>query len=178
MPAIACQSIRVNHNLGHVGAWLPRPTEAPQLLGWSLSWILPALVAYSERKDFVYIEQDCLAFGNWQTSIMADVEAKDLNVAIGRCPANIAACEQSLFWVRWQTIPLFVAAYLAIPESDAVMLPEEKFVKLMNDRPDLKIGFHDLPGGRARPLPYDAPAWYAQHITPEEMAELKRRGLL
>lgn len=174
---LSCEVIRIYNNLGHIGQWIGNK-EAPQILGWSMSWIIPALVAYSERRDFVYIEQDCLCFGNWLETIQKDMVQKNLNVAIGRCPASIAACEQSLFYVKCHIIPNFVSAYMSFLASDAVLLPEEKFVKMMMDWPPLGIGYHTLPGGRARPLPYDAPAWYAQKFSPQEIQELQRRKLI
>ena len=60
--------IRIDNNLGHVGGHLEK--FRPHLLGWSMSWILPAWVAYSEQRDFIYIEQDCLVFGDWEKSIL------------------------------------------------------------------------------------------------------------
>jgi len=167
--------LKFNHNLGHVGDWIGRPS--PKLLGWSMSWIIPAMIAYSEQKDFLYIEQDCLCFGNWLETLAKEVRDRNLKAAFGTAPFSIAACEQSLFWVRCDFIPDFISQYIAIPESDSEKLPEQKFQELLM-RPDSWIATFNLKVCRSRPLPFDSTAWYAQKFSIEEMSELRARKLV
>ena len=166
--------IKIHNNLGHVGSHLGK--HRPHMLGWSMSWILPALVAYSEQRDFIYVESDCLVFGDWESSIINEAKEHNFKAVFGKGVANIAPCEQSLFWIEWDFITEFVNRYLSFPEGDGLMLPEAKFA--MMAKGDLRISTFSLGVGRDRPLPYDAPSWYAQHITDAEMQELKNRKLI
>lgn len=156
------QIIRVHNNLGpntDVG-----PTHS-RLLGWSMSWIIPAMIAYSEQCDFVYKEQDCLAFGDWLPEIC------HANISVGR--NSQMPCEQSLFYLKRDFIPTFVAQYIADPARDNEVMTECKMFEAakgyMNTR------FFDMPFGRERPLTFysDRP-WYAQRWTDDELAELDK----
>lgn len=155
------QVIRVHKNLGHNTDFAATHSR---LLGWSLSWILPALMAYSERMDFVYKEQDCLAFGDWLPEIRRGL------MSVGRHPHM--PCEQSLFWISRDFIPDFVAAYMAHPDPDNATVTEDKMMQVAKQFGDA-VQFHDLPFGRERPLTFhrDRP-WYAQRWTPEELQQL------
>jgi hypothetical protein len=158
--------IRVDKNLGHALA----PRIPGRLCGWSLSWILPALVAYSENCDFIYKEQDCLAFGDWIPRLRRARASFGSN--------SMQACEQSLIYLERDFIPDFIAAYVAIPESDTTCFCETKFAMLEAMFPD-SIRRHDLPGGILRPLPIGHPGpWYAQKIVPENLDDLRRAGLV
>lgn len=162
------QEITLERNLGHVDS--SKLGHDHKLLGWSMSWILPALVAYSEGLDFVYKEQDCLAFGDWLQAIMRGDAAFGKNSGM--------PCEQSLFFIRHSFILDFVTAYMAMPKPDIIDVPESKFARLMNEFPD-RITFHDLPCGRNRPMPLvkDRP-WYVQRIEPNELQQLKSWGFI
>lgn len=168
------QVIDIYGNLGHVGNHLGK--FRPHLLGWSMSWIIPALIAYSEQRDFIYVEQDCLVFGDWEQAILKEAEERGKLALFGNAPNYIAPCEQSLFWIHRDYITEFVNRYMNIPDGDGKMLPEEKFMTMRAQ--DLRIGQFSIGVGRARPLTFDAPAWYAQHLTIEEIQELNDRKLI
>lgn len=165
--------IEVRKNLGHVESMLGQ--SEPKFCGWSMSWIIPALIAYSEGRDFIYFEADALAFGNWEKQILRDMETGGLLMAFG-VGSRFAVVEQSLFYIKHEFLLEAIMAYMNIPVSDGLFLPEERF-QLMA-RMNSKIGRHSLPGGRSRPLPYDAPAWAAQKFTSEELEELRIRKLI
>lgn len=156
--------IRCRRNVGHAcgGKLL-----LEKVSGWSLSWIMTALVAYADGCDFVYKEQDCLAFGNWLPRIAQG------GFAFGR--NWFLPCEQSLFWIRHDHIMPVIIDYLNMEESDATVLPEAKFAKLIGN--GLDVQFHDLPGGRDRPLPTGGD-FYAQRLTAEELQAISNAGLL
>jgi hypothetical protein len=156
---------RCERNLGHACGQPANPIG--RLYGWSVSWIIPALISYADGLDFVYKEQDCLAFGNWFPIV------KQGRMAVGK--NRDFPCEQSLFYIRNDAILEIVTAYLNIPDSDADRLPEHKFGLLMESQPEVMQ--FELPGGRNRPLPDSGP-FYAQKITPAELIEFKRRGLI
>ncbi len=124
--------------------------------------MLSALVAYADGADFVYKEQDCLAFGNWLPEIQRG------GMAFGR--NDIMPCEQSLFWLRHDHILPVVRAYMDFAEPDGIRLPEQKFRQLMDA--GLDVQFFDLPGGRNRPFPASGP-FYGQQWQPGELARLR-----
>lgn len=168
------REIIVRHNLGHIAHWLGKPH--PRLLGWSMSWIIPAMIAYSERRDFIYVEQDCLVFGDWEQSILNEAKQKNLRAAFGVCPSHIAHCEQSLFWIECDFIPVFVAQYMSLAQGDADLLPEAKFMNMAGSSPE--IGQFSLLYGRIRPIDTDNPTFYAQKLTLEEITALCKKGRL
>jgi hypothetical protein len=166
--------IRNRVNLGHVGDSL-RPGVGP-LLGWSMSWIQSALVAYSEKCDFIYKEQDCFAFGDW-----LPIVRQSTGMTTGK--HNSMSCEQSVFFIARDFILPFIREYiqLGLGFSDVAMVPEEKFSRIMASWRSY-TGYHDLPGGRNRPLPdVSSPGWppfYAQQLNLEEILKLKAANLL
>jgi len=152
--------IRIEKNLGHMSA---PARHAGRFTGWSVSWILPALVAYSEGLDFIYKEQDCFAFGDWVEAIQCG------DFTVGR--NAIMPCEQSLFFIRQHAIPEVIGRYASLNTSDQFMSTEEKFSKC-------GATFHPLGCGRDRPITPDATAWYAQKLTESEWNELANTGLV
>jgi len=166
--------IPVLQNLGHIGNLLGK--SIPKFSGWSMSWILPALIAYCEGRDVIYIEQDCLVFGYWEAQIYADMEAKNLKMAFGEGSSD-ACIEQSLFIIKHDFILDAVTLYLAIEEADGVLLTEDKFLRMSVEVPQ-HIGKHSLGVGRSRPINFEAKTFYAQHISPEELEQLKTRKLI
>jgi hypothetical protein len=155
------RQIRVYKNLGHAGD--SSSLKSGRLLGWSMSWIQSALVAYSEGCDFIYKEQDCLAFGKWMPEI------KHGRMAFGR--NSQMPCEQSLFYIEHSFILPVVRDYIALEGHDCNISPEDKFGKLMGDYGS-EIQFHNLPGGRDRPIPDLTKPFYLQRITDDEMKVL------
>lgn len=148
----------------------------PYICGWSVSWIIPSLVAYAEGKHFVYKEQDCFAFGNW---------AEELHIMKGDIVAgksNCMCCEQSLFRIRHSSIPTAVKEYLCHDYSDCEVTTEEKF-KLLEAWGTNTFEWMLMGVGRDRPLTPDAPMWYMQKVKEDkdfiaEVLELKKLGLL
>lgn len=149
----------------------------PKLCGWSMSWIIPAMVAYSESKDFIYKEQDCMAFGDWHLPLFGEGCFK-----IGSSQSMCS--EQSLFYILHWTILQIVHDYLAINRTDCEMDTEEKFRILTRTS---RVPSTHLPFGvgRDRPFPQDKEhvAWYFQKVKHDkdfiaEVLELKKLGLL
>lgn len=166
------QIIRVSYNLGHACDKLGE--NEPHLKGWSMSWILPALIAYSSGRDFFYVEQDALVFGDWDKHIYAEAERNRWLAAFGA--GTVMACEQSLFFIKAEAISRFVSAYMAITDGDSVMLPEAKFAQMK--RADSRIGIHNLGVGRGRPITPYAPAWYFQQPAAFELLLLEQNKLI
>lgn len=152
--------VRVEKNLGHMSA---PARHAGRFTGWSISWLIPAMIAYSEGCDFIYKEQDCYAFGNWLDAIQCG------SFTVGR--NSIMPCEQSLFFIVHSEILPVIARYVQINRKDSDMSTEDKFAHC-------GATFHNLGVGRERPITPNAPTWYAQKLTKEEFNELRNTGLV
>jgi hypothetical protein len=166
--------IDVEGNLGHVGSIMGQ--FRPHVAGFTMSWMIPALIAYSDGRDFIYKEQDCLAFGDWETSIVEEAASRKLLAAFGSCDPAVAACEQSLFWIQRDFITEFVWSYLSFPDGDGKILPETKFSNMAGR--DFRIGRFSMGVGRSRPIPAEQIPWYAQKFTADELARLKESKLI
>lgn len=154
---VSFESVRIQNNAGHCS--LPINQTVGPMLGWSISWIIPAFIAYSEGCDFVYKEQDCLCFGDWLPHI------KTHRMAFGRCQQmRIETC---LFYIRHDFIIEAIHRFMGFKAHDAIESVESKFERMMANDPE-NIGFHDLPGGRDRPWPEQLP-FCVQKITDEEL---------
>lgn len=169
--------ISIGANLGHVGDLL-NGTKPHQFCGWSAGAIALAMLAYNSELDFVYLEQDALAFGPWVEQMYADMG--DGNMVFGgqMKSAPYMPSAQSLFLIRHSFIPHFVWRYLGMgPDGDVNNLPETKFARMLANEPH---HFRALSFGvdRERPLPYDAKVFYGQKFTQKELDELKRRKLI
>lgn len=164
-------------NLGHVGDLL-NGKKPHQFCGWSAAVCSLAMLAYTGELDFVYQECDCLAFGPWVKQLYA--ELGDGQFAFGRKMQGPPwmACSQSLFIIRHAFIPTFVKSYLMLgTDGHPENLPETKFA-LIEERFPNECRRLSFTVDRERPLPYDAPVWSAQKFTPEELEELRKRGLI
>lgn len=164
-------------NLGHVGALLSG--EKPHAFcGWSAAFCALALIAYNAELDFLFLEQDCLAFGPWVERTYADMGDGDMVFGRKMTSAPFMPCAQALVLVRHSFIPEMVSAYLAMgTDNDVLNLPEAKFQKL-EDRFGSRIRRLSFGCDRERPIHYDDKVFYAQKLTPEELSTLKTKELL
>lgn len=170
-------TIVLKNNLGHVGDLL-NGSKPHEFCGWSASVLALAMIAYAGELDFVYLEEDALAFGPWVERMYA--ELGDGQFAFGRKmqSAPWMACSQSLFIVRHAFIPRFVSTYLSLgKDGDPENLPETKFQRI-EERFPAECRRLSFTVDRERPLPYDAEVWAAQKFTAEELEELRKRNLI
>lgn len=167
-------------NLGHVhdliGIKDKPPTRPEQeLCGWSASVMLLAMLAYNCERDLLYVEQDCLLFGQVSKEIVAQAQREKRVMLFGSC--KIMGAAQSLFWVKHEWLTRFVAGYLNLwPDNCKDRRPENKFEMLEKDHAG--VGRFNFGVDRDRPLPWEAPVWYAQQWKPHELDEAKKRKLL
>lgn len=146
---------------------------------WSASMCLTALAAYDNETDYIYKEEDALAFGPVVERMYRDMG--DGMMVFGRKmkSAPWMPCSQSLFLVRHEFIPKFVSAYLGMGgERSRNNLGEHKFLRI-----EERFGSHVIRRlsfgvDRERPIPWDDPVFYFQQPTQDELAEAKRRGLI
>lgn len=133
-----------------------------------------ALLAYQDESDFIFKEQDCLAFGKWPEQLYADLGASGM--VIGRAVAM--PCAVSLILMKHWFIPTFVSWYLSSPsEKCEENLIEHKMARWQQQQPDL-IKYNTFGYDRDRPFNADDPVWYGQKFTRDDLAFLANKGLI
>lgn len=168
--------IHAGANLGHVHDLLDKRVDN-EYCGWSISVLLLALYAYNARKDLIFKEADCFAFGDWVGEMYRQLG--DHGMIFGRYDKMPAA--QSLFLVRHGFIPSFVRTYLSLgPDSNVRKLPEQKFIDLKTRFTNCKCVQQFTMGyDRARPkegiLWCRDKAFYVQQVTDDELQQIKQR---
>lgn len=169
--------INLSGDLGHCGHLLSG--EKPhEFSSWSASMCALAMIAYDDEADFIYKESDCLAFGPWVQQMYADMGDGDLVFGPRMKTAPWMPCAQSLFLVRHRFMPQFVAEYLSLGgDRDIQNLGEHKMRKIADNYGPSKCRHLSFGVDRERPIPWDAPVFYVQQMTPEELIELRNRGL-
>lgn len=169
--------INLGGNLGHVDALLAGNGHA--YCGWTASFLALALIAYNAEKDFVYLEQDCLAFGPWVQRAYADMGGGDMVFGAKMKTAPHMPCAQALVLVRHSFIPTMVAMYLACgTDANVNNLPEHKFVSLERRLGPERIKRLSFGVDRMRPIPWDDEVFYFQQPTATEIEEVKRRRIV
>lgn len=141
--------------------------------GWTGAVLATAMLAYCDEKDFIFVEQDALMFGDCIGTMYSEIG--DAGIIFGDC--TWMAAEQSLFLVKHFYIPEFIRLFLNEGPHKEGNLSEEVFKRLEEAHPDQWKRF-SLQFGRNRPINFDDPVWYAQKLTADEMAELKNRGMI
>lgn len=164
-------------NLGHVHDLLDRK-KPYAFCGWSMAFLTGCMIAYMNETDALFLEQDCLAFGPWVERAYRDMGSGDMVFGGPMKSAPYMPTAQALVLVRHEFIPQMVAAYLKMgTDANPVNLPEHKFQKLQRHF-GTRIRHLSFGVDRERPIPYDAEVFYVQKLAPDELAELKRRGLI
>jgi hypothetical protein len=160
-------------NLGHVGQLLSG--EKPHhICGWSGTIVTLAMIAYCNESDFIYQEQDCLAFGPFIEKMYEEIG--DAGMIFGSCKLMPAA--QSLFLIKHEFIPKFIRRYMSgEAENTDAWLPEKKFARMASESPD-QVKRFSFPFDRDRPLDLTLPVWYAQKFTPAELRIIAAAGFI
>jgi hypothetical protein len=165
-------------NLGHIHQLVKKqqPYKDHHWCGWSAVALLGAMLAYNREEDFLFVEQDCLMFGNTAEAIYAQVERTKKKMLFGSC--KIMGAAQSLFWVKHDFIPSFVSYYSGLwhEASEPRLRSEHKFAKMEKDYGC--VGRFPFGYDRDRPFAYNEPAWYAQQISWSELQEFIKRELI
>ena len=147
--------------------------------GWSASMIALAMLAYVDESDFIYKEQDCLAFGQWVDTMYRDLGDGDIVFGAKHESPPYQGCSQSLFLVRHRFIPEFITKYLTYgPEGNMDMLGEHRFMNMERELGRSRVKQLSFGVDRERPIPWDKPVWYAQQWKNDELEEAHRRRLI
>lgn len=169
--------------------------DASQLGGWTIGFVLGALYAYSCKCDFVYKEQDCLAFGKWIEEARKEVSEKGKMMLVGKIPnyQQAEGTELCLVYLKYEFILPFIVELFSITRSDAHHFCEYKFLDIMKKTG--QIGVFDFGFGGARPFDANADVFFIQKprwwylegrenpvghsgIPDQEIAALIEKGLL
>jgi|GEM_PF-1870525 len=167
-----CHWINLAENLGHMSQMQP----GQQLGGWSSAVLIGCLLAYHDRADMIYKEQDCLAFGNYVERLYQDLGDKGMVTGSVNTTGEAAGLlSQSLVLTRLDFLLELVARYISLWPSDRQYLTEQKFAEISRSGrvAQTKMGYD-----RSRPVNYSDPAFYMQKITAEEMGNLRKAGLV
>lgn len=167
------KEINVVGNLGHYSDLLEgRKTHAFSGAGAAIMTL--AMVAYCDESDFIYKEQDSLAFGNWVEHLYS--ECRDYGAVIGNpepCPSGTA-----LMLFRHERIPEIISAYIHEgPENNIQNLVEHHYHAIAEKNPEL-VGFYKMGYDKKRPVNFDDETFWIQQPNLKEIDELKRRNLL
>lgn len=166
--------IRTQANLGHNHDLPPNRV----LGGWSMGFLLGAMMAMhaGDDVDFIYKEQDCLAFGPWVDRLYEDLGEADF--VAGKVNTNnhaVGLRGQSLVLLRAEAIRKFIALYMSVDAPERGFNTEQKMDYVARYLPmaETSMGYD-----RTRPIKFDDDAFYAQQWTESELAELNKRGLV
>lgn len=169
-PTPGVNVLRVPGDLGHY-SHIINGEKLHYWCGWTANMLTGAMIAYSAEMDFVYKEQDCLAFGPWLDRMYEEIGGAQC--IFGELPGF--PCAQSLFLVRHAFIPEFCSNWFKYG-SDKI-LPEWKMHKMQLDHPDLFTRF-SFGYDRARPFNLEDEVFYVQHLSLDELEILKNANLI
>jgi hypothetical protein len=129
--------------------------ENIQFEGWSLGFIHGALYAHSCHCDYIFKEQDCLAFGPWVERMYAACEGKQMVTGeLWNHPKRDYTIELSLMLIKYEFIIPFLAQLFADLGMGNKVRPEKKFLTIRDNNPD-SIGTIDFGYGGNRPFKCD-----------------------
>jgi len=142
------------------------PRDQNLLGGWNLGFIQGALYAYSCRCDFIYKEQDCLAFGNWITESQEALETQKKLALVGKLknwpdfPGSQGDFELCLVYLKFEHIINFLNELFSIPLGDMSCFCEKKF-NMIGEKTN-SIGEFGFGYGGNRPFVGTDPTFYIQ----------------
>lgn len=136
------------------------------------------LTAYANESSLLFVEQDCLVFGDFYKQMMEDLG--DGMMVFGRKMKSepFMHCGNSLIYIRHEFLLTFVKDYIGLgTDGDTENVPETKFRKIEMMHPD-KIRRLSFGCDREKPIPFDGPVVYCQKLTDDELEEFRKRGRL
>jgi tetratricopeptide (TPR) repeat protein len=168
-----CVWINLSENLGHALGGMSR---RQQLGGWSMALFVGAMLAYLERADFIYKEQDCLAFGDYVERLYTEIgPAGFIAGHINESGQAAGLLGTALMLGKLNFLPEFIARYLSLRASDVDFLQENKMSEIGKSG---RLVYSSMGYDRSRPVNLSDPSFYFQKITADELAALRRAGLI
>ena len=156
-----------------------------QFCGWTAA-VLCGLqdFIHTDNDYFVYVEQDVLLHG--KGIIEYAISKMTSPFMFGDAKGIPQPLQQSFFIIRKDGAAQFLSKLLGMPESDKELSPERKFHYACQSgllsssalrwvgRKIRKYDFLPFGYGRKRPIDFDAPYYYFQHGTSEELSVFKK----
>jgi len=169
--------IETGVNPGHIGSLLNGSSKW-HLCGWSCAVLTLAMLAYSSGLDFAFIEQDVLIKGDVITQMYTDLGDKKMIFGGKMETAPHQPCSQSVFLIKHDFLLSFIHAYIGQGTDNSwSCMPEHKFHRISELFPG-QIAHHSYHNDRQRPIQWEQPVFHYQKITPEELLEFEKLGLL
>jgi len=170
--------IRLTGDCGHCEQ-LVKGERNNEFSGWSASMTALAMLAYADMADFLYFEEDCLAFGDVIGQAYRDMGYGDIVFGRKMTSPPWQPCAQALFLVRHRFLPKFVSMYLGLGgERTRTNLGEAKFCHIERAIGPKRAKRLSFGVDRERPIPWDAPVFYCQQWSPAELDEARSRNLI
>lgn len=137
-------------NWGEIVQWinLPKNPQHGQVLtkkkikvqfeGWSLAFIQGAFFAHACGCDYIFKEQDCLAFGPWVEKMYECCKGKQaVSGQLWKIPNQDYSIELSLMLFKHEYIMPFLSQLFADTGTADKVRPEKKFLTIKEKEPDL-----------------------------------------
>ena len=143
------------------------------LSGWMRSFLLGAMFAHCCESDFIYVEQDCLAVGDWVDAIYAQAEKAPDSMLLGVPAVTADGITKQVVQMSVVFVPY--ALLLDLPKALGEIDPDigrDEYQLQSTSLPRYRLPFGV---GRARPIPVEAPAFEVQHMTKEELCQVAAR---
>lgn len=153
-------------NLGYCADLIEKRTN-DFLIGYNAGVVYGMIDAYVRGKDYLYKEQDCLAFGNYVDEIYKISGSH--SVVIG--PNKTQACSTALHFIKRAGIPYAISTMVSAP--DAVNLLTEVKYRRMQNLVWLPFGYD-----RDRPFNTKDKIFYIQQVKKSELQILKDEKLI
>lgn len=153
--------INLQDNPGHVFS-----EGSLKYCGWSSTVLITAMLAYASKCDFIFKEQDCMCFGPWVERIYQEAEEQNAKFMVKdfKLDPNLGI-ENSLIFIKHEFIPTFIYEWMLIVENQLLdQLYPEKITKMIYENYKNESGLFTFGYGRDRPINYDDPVFYVQHI--------------
>lgn len=164
---------------------MDKQSGCPKFCGWSVSVMVGMMIAFHNNCDFIYREQDTLAFGKWVDIIYDLVNKKGKKILVGRDDGHAYKIDNGFSFIKHDIILDFLKEWLAIDRKDAGarrLRPEQKFTTVFKKFPKV-WGF--LPFGYAtfnRPINYEDETFYFHPNNKKALkillGEVKKRKLI
>jgi hypothetical protein len=162
------KSLLEYENLGHLGDLLSK-NKTGFLCGYTASAVYGMMDAYLRGKDFLYKEQDCLAFGDYIGEIYRIInDCNNYGVLVG--PNQTQPCSTALHFIKRNSIPYAINKICSTP--DIYSIPENKYSEMPN------LGKLTFGYDRDRPFNVKDKIFYVQQIKTQELQILKDEKLI
>lgn len=160
-------------NLGHCGMLL-HGNKPYRFSGGTAGVLGLAWLCYLNEADFIHKEQDTLAFGPWVERMYSEIGNR--GCIFGNTKGMPS--QQCLMLVRHAFIPDLLRLYLGTPRENVPdQMGECKFARLQQQHPDLFCRY-SFGYDRGRPFNSKDPVWHVSKLTPDELRQLAREGLV